>query len=269
MVDRNETTEGAFLDRAVVLADEGRFEEALELLERVSPARGERWVVACDAWIELGELDQAAAALDDARRRLDADDPDVIWQEGRLHLFSWRFDDARAAFGRLDPDEEGAPLFENLAILADVEGDYERSHALLVEAHRRSPGRRPAPLYMDPGEFEKVVAEAAQELPEEFRTPLEEIAVVIDPMPTAEVLEAPGSGHPPDLLGLFVGHPLPERDAGLSGELPATIFLFQRNLERACADYDELRQEIVTTLYHELGHALGFDEEDLLDLGLG
>lgn len=269
VVERAEGTDEAFLDRATELADEGRFDEALEILEQVTPARAERWLIACDAWTELGDLERASAALEEARRTLAPDDPDLIWHTGRLELLSWRFDAARDAFARLDREREGAPLLENLAILADVEGDAERAHALLVEAHRKSGGRRPAPLRMEPGEFEKVVAEAASQLPEESRDALQEVAVVIDPMPSAGLVDPAATGHPPDLLGLFVGIPFPERDSGHSGELPPTIFLFQRNLERACSDYDELRDEIATTLYHELGHALGFDEEGVEEMGLG
>jgi predicted Zn-dependent protease with MMP-like domain len=91
---------------------------------------------------------------------------------------------------------------------------------------------------------------------------------VIDPMPSAELVGAPGLGHPPDLLGLFTGAPIAERGL-VTGELPATIFLFQRNLERVSRNRDELLDEIRTTLYHELGHALGFDEEGVDELGLG
>jgi len=89
-------------------------------------------------------------------------------------------------------------------------------------------------------------------------------------MPTAEIVQAPASGHPPDLLGLYVGMPLSGHE-GHEGaaELPPTIFLFQRNIERACVDEDELREEIVVTLYHELGHALGFDEDGVDAMGLG
>ena len=64
---------------------------------------------------------------------------------------------------------------------------------------------------------------------EAIRQILERTAVVVDPMPTAGLVGAPESGHPPDLLGLFVGLPFHEHDASPGGELPPTIFLFQRN----------------------------------------
>jgi hypothetical protein len=46
------------------------------------------------------------------------------------------------------------------------------------------------------------------------------MAVVIDPMPTAEIVGAPASGHPPDILGLFAGPTLAERGGAPSPELP-------------------------------------------------
>ena len=49
---------------------------------------------------------------------------------------------------------------------------------------------------------------------------------------------------------------------------PNTIYLFQRNLERAAKDRDDLVEQIRITLWHELGHYLGFEEEDMDDLGL-
>ena len=74
---------------------------------------------------------------------------------------------------------------------------------------------------------------------------------------------------PADLLGLFVGTPLVDRSIENTGEMPPTVFLFQRNLERAARDEAELEREIRITLFHELGHALGFDEDGVEEMGLG
>jgi len=255
------------LEQAFEALQAGDIEQALGHLEDVDPERGERWTTATHALLELGSFAAAEDSLRTARELLGEEHADVLWAEGRLRLAQWKLEEARAAFARLDPEEEGAPLLENLAILADLDGEHARADAFYRRASRLEPDGPPPPPRLTPEQFEGVVAEAAAELPPEFRQAFEEMAVVIDPMPTADIVGAPSSGHPPDILGLFVGPALAER--GQLSELPPTIFLFQRNLERASRSRDELRDEIRTTLYHELGHALGFDEDGVDELGLG
>ena len=257
------------LDEALDALADGAPEETLERLEDVDPRRGERWTTAAHAWLELGEHGRAEEALERARTSLGPEHEGVLWAEGRLRLDQWRLDEARVAFARLDPEREGAPLCENLALLADLAGDHEQAEAFHRRASEFDPEGSPLPPRLTPERFEELVAAAARELPPEFQEALEETAVVIDPMPTAEIVGAPGSGHPPDILGLFVGPPLGERASSEPAGLPPTIFLFQRNLERAALTQEELREELRTTLYHELGHALGFDEEGVDRMGLG
>ena len=268
-MNENDDPGRAALDEALIAIAEGRCDEALALLEEMDPARPERWTTSAHARIELGQFAEAEEALAHAREILGPDDEEVLWTEGRLRLHQWKLDEARAAFARLDVAREGVPLVENLALLMELAGDFPRADQLFLLAFQADPRGSPLPPRLSPERFEKLVAEAARELPEQFQGALEETAVVIDPMPTAEIVGAPGSGHPPDILGLFVGTPLGERGAEQTPELPPTIFLFQRNLERAARTQDELREEIRTTLYHELGHALGFDEEGVDELGLG
>jgi predicted Zn-dependent protease with MMP-like domain len=70
-------------------------------------------------------------------------------------------------------------------------------------------------------------------------------------------------GIEPDTLGLFVGEPWPENDAG-SLPVPAQIILFLDNLwEFAEEDEEAFREEIRATFLHELGHYLGLDESDM------
>ena len=51
--------------------------------------------------------------------------------------------------------------------------------------------------------------------------------------------------------------------------MPPSIYLFQRNLERYARDSEHLRLEIRTTLYHEVAHLLGYDEDEVDAMGLG
>ena len=74
-------------------------------------------------------------------------------------------------------------------------------------------------------------------------------------------------GIEPDTLGLFVGPDFAEEGAV---PMPPQIILFLENLrDFAEGDEDIFREEVTTTLLHELGHYLGLDEGDLMDRGLG
>jgi predicted Zn-dependent protease with MMP-like domain len=53
-----------------------------------------------------------------------------------------------------------------------------------------------------------------------------------------------------------------------SGAMPNTLYLFQNNLERLCTTRAELEEEIRVTALHEIGHHLGWDEDDLAERGL-
>jgi predicted Zn-dependent protease with MMP-like domain len=76
-------------------------------------------------------------------------------------------------------------------------------------------------------------------------------------------------GIEPDTLGLFTGPEFADEENTLS-PLPPQIILFLDNIwEQAEGDEESFRDEVRTTLLHELGHYLGLDEQDLLERGLG
>jgi predicted Zn-dependent protease with MMP-like domain len=110
---------------------------------------------------------------------------------------------------------------------------------------------------------------ATERLPAEFRSALVETQILVDAVPSREILAGGElADTPPDLLGLFVGASQLERSHEDALQLPPTIHLFQRNLERASHDRTELIEEIRVTLFHEIGHMLGFDEEGVDGMGL-
>ena len=115
---------------------------------------------------------------------------------------------------------------------------------------------------MNHEQFETVVQEVLAALPEWVHAALDNIEVLV--MDEAdEELDPDGEG----LLGLYLGLPLPERGIDYFGEIPDVIYLFRLpHLSLNLSD-DELRQEIATTLVHELAHYFGFDDEQLDALG--
>jgi predicted Zn-dependent protease with MMP-like domain len=248
--------------------DEGAPEEALRILAGVDRADGERWAAETIAHIDLRDLSAAEKALRRAHGILGPDDPGVLWATAELRLHIWQIEEARAIYEQLDRIERTVPVLERLSLCLELQGDFKAADATLAEAARIDPDGAPMPPRLSPDAFGEVVQEAVGDLPDEFRAAFETMAVVIDPVPDPDLAAGAEVDTPPDLLGLFLGRSMLERGVADPVELPPTIFLFQRNLERRCRDRAELREEIRITLYHELGHALGLDEEGLEELGL-
>jgi len=115
--------------------------------------------------------------------------------------------------------------------------------------------------------FHQLVAEALDSLPDQFRGAMENIAIVVEDWPDEETLRNMGFPSKDDLLGLYQGTPLPEREHSNSVILPDVIALYRRPIERMCRNENNMRREIAKTLLHEIGHYFGMDEERLAELG--
>jgi len=129
--------------------------------------------------------------------------------------------------------------------------------------------REPAPLSVSSTEFDHVLRGAIASLPDEFRAVLDLVPVVVDLWPSEELAESVGDGGgAEDLMGLYVGPPMSEWNRSDGPPETAVIYLFQRPLEQSCTTRAELAEQIRITLFHELGHCLGFDEDGLGRIGL-
>jgi len=114
--------------------------------------------------------------------------------------------------------------------------------------------------------FDRIVQRVVADLPDEFARLVERVPIVVDPYPSDAIAQSCEACE--ELMGLFVGPPLAEWDATDAPPETAVIYLFQRQIEDACASRAELAEQVRITLLHELGHAVGFDEEDMHRLGL-
>lgn len=199
---------------------------------------------------------------DDALRR---------WYLAASHHYLWEFDEARAILDELVREEPGfAEAWYLKAQVAEVEGDEVGARRGYDQAFELEPDRFPRPQRFDDAAMRDAVQAARDELPERFRKVLDELAIAIEPIPMRELAQDEGEGDPipPDVLGLFVGSNQLDRSVFSPLDHPGVIFLFQRNLERMCGDPETLIEEIRTTLWHELAHYLGFEEDQMADLGL-
>jgi len=252
------------------LLDDGHVEharnETRSLLAR-RPHHPDLCIVDAAVALEEGEAERALQALGGAERSAD---PALFFHLRALshyELFQLepaRDDAERALAIRPDLAEGHELLSKVLDHLGDEAGAGEHAEA----AREIDPDVFPPPLEVSDQDFDAVVERSLAELPAPVRKELEELPVLVEPLPSREILT---SEHPvlsPDILGLFVGRHLLERRHDDVPGAPGAIFLFRKNLLRACEDQEELAREIRVTVQHEVGHLLGLDEDDLEHWGL-
>src|SRR5262249_49864084 len=113
---------------------------------------------------------------------------------------------------------------------------------------------------MNRTEFEALVAEALDAIPEEFARYLENVTVVIEDEPAPALLESLGLDPARStLFGLYQGVPLSKRPHDFSG-LPDHITIFAGPLTRTYRTRDSLQQQVRATVVHEIAHFFGLDD---------
>jgi predicted Zn-dependent protease with MMP-like domain len=117
-------------------------------------------------------------------------------------------------------------------------------------------------------EIRDEAARVLDELPEEFRDRLENIAIVVQKRPTKSQLEAMGfDPHEDVVYGLYEGVPLPERSFLDPPILPDKITIFSEPLLQDFPDREELKEQIRLTVIHEIAHYFGMDDDEIDKLG--
>ena len=109
-------------------------------------------------------------------------------------------------------------------------------------------------------EFEDLVAEALDEIPDVLARLVDNVVFVV------EDDVKPGE---PSLLGLYQGVPLTERGHYYAGAMPDRITIYRIPILRMCQTYDEVIDEVHITVVHEIAHHFGIDDDRLHDLGYG
>jgi predicted Zn-dependent protease with MMP-like domain len=108
-------------------------------------------------------------------------------------------------------------------------------------------------------DFEAAVADALDLIPPDLADLMDNVVVLVEDDPP------PGD---PGLLGLYDGTPLTERDGGWAmGSLPDRITIFRNPTLAICDTREDVVDEVVTTVTHEIAHHFGIDDERLAELG--
>ncbi|WP_176697196.1 metallopeptidase family protein [Microbacterium sp. 3J1] len=113
-------------------------------------------------------------------------------------------------------------------------------------------------MEMEAAAFEELVVDELDRLPDDMVDGLENVVFVVEDRPEDGSL---------DLLGLYDGLALTERTQYGLGELPDRIVVYREPHLHQCETEDDLRDEIHTTLVHEIAHFYGIDDDQLHTLG--
>ncbi len=108
-------------------------------------------------------------------------------------------------------------------------------------------------------DFEEAVSEALDTLPPELASHMDNVVVLVE------------TEHPeePDLLGLYEGIPLTERDGWYAGVLPDRITIYRRPTVARWTTRAQVVDDVRVTVVHEIAHHFGIDDDRLHDLGYG
>lgn len=221
-------------------------EGALFLVRRAAKTGGEVGLYGSfegQVLFELGNLGEAKRVLE----RVVATDPDAGHPVYHLGLVLERLEE--------EGDEAGSP---GLGI--------ENSGQAFVRANALDPQQFMVPVRVDDATFARAVDAAIDNLPRSIRDAIQGVGVVVEDLPSAELIADERIS--PQTLGLFLGVP---RTEALVTDQPVDldrILLFKKNLEKVCENEEELIDQIQVTVRHEVGHYLGLDEDDLERLGL-
>jgi predicted Zn-dependent protease with MMP-like domain len=241
----------AKLEKARVLYDDARFEDVVEVLRDEESVDG--LYLLASALYELGEHEESELV---SRKALDLEElPELRHLEALLLLQRAEPERALAAARRateLDPE-----LAEGHAALGHAStqlGRIEEADAAFARAAELDPDSCFRPFRLSAGEFDEAVDEAIAELPDEFGRYLDNVEIAVEDVPPPALLK---EGLEFDLLGLYQGATIQSEGFGF----PDRILLFQRNLENISPDREALLEEIRDTVFHEIAHHMGMDED--------
>ncbi|MFI5398150.1 MAG: metallopeptidase family protein [Candidatus Binatia bacterium] len=121
---------------------------------------------------------------------------------------------------------------------------------------------------MTRAQFETLVREALDDLPDEFAQRLENVEIVIEDEPDPQLIRSLGMDPRREtLFGLYQGVPLHLRGTSYTGMLPDKISIFYAPLLRNCRSPERIRQQVRSTVIHEIAHFFGLDDKTIRDLG--
>jgi predicted Zn-dependent protease with MMP-like domain len=112
-------------------------------------------------------------------------------------------------------------------------------------------------------EFEKLVGEAVETLPKEFKARLDNVVIAVEEEPTDDDYDLSDTPDEDELLGIFRGPMRTETSFDDLPGLPPEVVVFRGPILRVCDTRAEALDEIRETVLHELGHLFGLEDDEM------
>lgn len=122
-------------------------------------------------------------------------------------------------------------------------------------------------MHLSEAHFERLVAQALDELPPFFQEKISNVEVLVKGWPSRRELQDAGVPPGHTLLGLYSGIPLTERTHNYGLVAPDTITLYQGPIEQSATKPEEIPGIVRHTVIHEFAHHFGISDDRLRELG--
>ena len=113
-------------------------------------------------------------------------------------------------------------------------------------------------------DIDAMAREALVSLPEPMKRMTAGVVLQVSEFPDDDVCEEMDLESPFDIMGLYQGVSLMEKQVEASGGLPDMVFIYRRPiLDYWCETGEDLGHVVRHVLIHEIGHHFGFSDDDM------
>jgi predicted Zn-dependent protease with MMP-like domain len=114
-------------------------------------------------------------------------------------------------------------------------------------------------------QFEKLVEDGINAIPKPFIDKIDNIAFLVEDEPSQEQRRQLGLRCNQTLFGLYEGVPLPQR-MGAVKIMPDKITIFKKPIEHYAHNLDDVKKQVIHTVWHEVAHYFGLDHDRIHEL---
>ena len=115
-------------------------------------------------------------------------------------------------------------------------------------------------------ELNDILAAVLDDLPEKRVRGLQNVLITYEDEPSPEQLQKQGVRYGVELLGLYEGIPLTQRNAAYNMVIPDRITIFKNPIIRVTHNKPDFIQQVRKTLWHEIAHYYGLDHKRIHEL---